>query len=280
MARGHILMQGLEFHQGDSSTSAPAETIWLVSGTGDGPPLAQALLQQGWNVLVSVVSASATRAYRSHPNLRFQVGKLQEDEAVDQLLRTLRPRWVLDASHPFAAVISGRLQRRCQALNQPLLRLQRETPRLPEGTRIHGIQQFEDLRSIALGGERLLLAIGSRHLQAALRQSSASQHFARILDNPESLRLALAAGFEPQQLACVRPGALPEGAIERALCRRWGISAVLCRQSGGLTQQIWQNLSQELGLQLIQIRPPAEQLPVGLTPEGILRQVGAAQARS
>ena len=78
----------------------------------------------------------------------------------------------------------------------------------------------------------------------------------------------------------MRPGALPEGAIERALCRRWGISAVLCRQSGGLTQQIWQNLSQELGLQLIQIRPPAEQLPVGLTPEGILRQVGAAQARS
>ena len=151
MARGHILMQGLEFHQGDSSTSAPAETIWLVSGTGDGPPLAQALLQQGWNVLVSVVSASATRAYRSHPNLRFQVGQLQEDAEVDQLLRTLRPRWVLDASHPFAAVISGRLQRRCQALNHPLLRLQRETPGLPGGTRIQSIQLLEDLDSIALG---------------------------------------------------------------------------------------------------------------------------------
>ncbi|UPM50319.1 precorrin-6A/cobalt-precorrin-6A reductase [Synechococcus sp. A10-1-5-1] len=272
-------MQGLEFHQGDSSTSDPAETIWLVSGTGDGPPLAQALLKRGWSVLVSVVSEAAIRAYPSHPNLRFQVGQLERDEAVDHLLRSHRPQWVLDATHPFAQVISSRLQRRCRAQHQPLLQLQREAQLPALGTRIHWIGDLKELQDMQLAGERLLLAIGSRHLARALRHSTASQHFARILDNPESLRLALAAGLEPEHLACVRPGALPEGAIERALCRRWQISRVLCRQSGGITQQIWQSLSQELGLPLIQIRSPSANEPTGLSREAMLRQVGAPHPR-
>lgn len=269
-------MQRLEFHQGDSSTSDATETIWLVSGTGDGPRLAQALLERGWTLLVSVVSEAATRTYRAHPALHFQVGALQGDGEVDLLLQRHRPRWVIDATHPFAAVISSRLQRCCHTQGQPLLRLQREATLAGSGTRIN---QLEELQGLPLSGERLLLAIGSRHLATALRFSSASQHFARVLDNPESLRLALAAGLPAEQLACVRPGLLPEGAIERALCRRWRISAVLCRQSGGLTQQIWQSLSQELGLRLIQIKPPGDAAEQGLPQEAILRQVGAPQGR-
>ncbi len=264
-------MQRLEFHQGDSSTSDAAKTILLVSGTGDGPRLAQSLLERGWSVLVSVVSEAATRTYRTDPALHFQVGALQSAEDVDLLLQRHRPRWVIDATHPFAAVISSRLQRCCHAQRQPLLRLQRDASF--DGSSA-SINQLEELQGLPLSGELLLLAIGSRHLATALRFSSASQHFARVLDNPESLRLALAAGLPPEQLACVRPGLLPEGAIERALCRRWRVSAVLCRQSGGLTQKIWQSLSQELGLRLIQIKPPTDAAEKGLTREAILRQVG------
>ena len=54
---------------------------------------------------------------------------------------------------------------------------------------------------------------------------------------------------------------------------------MLCRQSGGLTQQIWQSLSQELGLRLIQIKPPGDAAEQGLPQEAILRQVGAPQGR-
>ena len=37
--------------------------IWLLSGTGEGPPLAAALLRAGWRVDVSVVTPSAARSY-------------------------------------------------------------------------------------------------------------------------------------------------------------------------------------------------------------------------
>ena len=269
-------MQRREFHQGDSSTSDGSKTIWLVSGTGDGPRLAEALLERGWALLVSVVSEAATRAYRSHPALHFQVGALQEDGDVGRLLERHKPRWVIDATHPFAAVISNRLQRCCQAQGQPLLRLQRDALLAGSSTPIN---QLEELQGLPISNERLLLAIGSRHLATALRFSPASQHFARVLDTPESLRLALAAGLPAQQLACVRPGLLPEGALERALCRRWRISAVVCRQSGGLTQQIWQSLSEELGLRLILITAPNGAAEQGLPQGAILRQVGEPPER-
>ena len=56
----------------------------------------------------------------------------------------------------------------------------------------------------------------------------------------------------------VRPlhGEVP-GAIERALCRRWDIGVVLCRQSGGVTEQLWHQLTKDLELSLVLLRRPS-----------------------
>ena len=40
------------------------QRLWLLSGTGEGPKLAGALIERGWQLRVSVVSAAAARAYR------------------------------------------------------------------------------------------------------------------------------------------------------------------------------------------------------------------------
>ena len=50
-----------------SPVAAPVgqDRLWLVAGTGEGPPLAAALLQRGWRVRVSVVTAAAVRAYQT-----------------------------------------------------------------------------------------------------------------------------------------------------------------------------------------------------------------------
>ena len=58
------------------------QRIWLLSGTGEGPPLAAELLRRGWQLRVSVVSSAAARAYPAHPNLELQVGALGDEAAV------------------------------------------------------------------------------------------------------------------------------------------------------------------------------------------------------
>lgn len=268
-------MHGPELHQGPAAGQA---LIWLVSGTGEGPGLAQALLARGWRLQVSVVTAAAVRAYPPHPALRLQVGALEGKTAIRAQLEQLRPRWLVDGSHPFARLISAQLEAASRHSGQPLLRLERPTLG-SSGEAATLLARLENLASLNLQGERLLLAIGSRHLAAALKASNAAAHYARILDNPTSLQLALAAGMAPERLACLRPGlgdrnGLPDsGGLERALCRHWGISAVLCRQSGGATEQLWRRLAGELGLRLLLLQRP-QAAGSGLPLEALLEKLG------
>lgn len=240
-----------------------SDLIWVVSGTGEGPPLARELLRRGWRIHVSVVTAEAARAYEVHPHCSVQTGALSHDGAVDGVLDTLQPHWVLDCTHPFATEISARLQRVCGRRAQNLLSLERSS--LPNDARadhsrtdhpLSRIASLAELSSVPLSKDRLLLAIGSRHLAAALQVSPARENFARIMDRPESLQQALASGLRPERIACVRPGDLPEGGLETALCQLWGITAVLCRQSGGIVEQIWRELARREGLHLVLISPP------------------------
>ena len=254
-------------HQPDGQP--PTGGIWLLAGTGEGPTLAAALLEAGWPVRVSVVTPEAARAYAPHPRLQLQVGPLLDRAAVSAVVQELRPRWVIDATHPFAVQISALLEQVLAPLAQPRLRLARDTatatpcigvappsPGLDDGP--EWLRDLDGLRRLDLSGERLLLAIGSRHLPHALAASNAAAHFARVLDRPASLQLALAAGLPNAHLACLRPDPSGSSALERALCRRWRISAVLCRQSGGAGEERWRQICRELGLRLLLLERPAE----------------------
>jgi precorrin-6A/cobalt-precorrin-6A reductase len=253
-----------------------APRIWLIAGTGEGPPLASRLLAAGWRVRVSVVSAAATRAYAPHPRLELAVGALGEgaparprarpvDGAADAVLGELTAaarggdpfRWVIDASHPFAQRISAALAFACAGSGQPLLRLARPLSPLPGATIL---PDLPSLSGIDLQGCRLLLAIGARRLAEACTHSPRARHHARVLPQPGALRLAMAAGLPAARVACLRPpsDAAAAAAIEAALCRRWRIEAVLCRRSGGPSEAHWRGICAAQGLRLLVLERPRE----------------------
>ena len=231
--------------------------VLLLAGTGDGPRLVKELSRRNWRVSVSVVTPNAAKAYAGLPVERISIGALQGVGGITAVLRQAGPfRWVVDATHPFAAQISHDLVTACADLGQPLLRYERRLEPLGAASLL---ADADALAVQPLQGQRLLLAIGGRHLSvmaAAVRHAGAIP-YGRALPSPDGLRAALRAGLPPAHLAVVRPlqGDVP-GAVERALCRRWGISMVLCRQSGGVTEQFWHQLTTELGLSLLLLRRP------------------------
>ncbi|MFO7627967.1 MAG: precorrin-6A/cobalt-precorrin-6A reductase [Prochlorococcaceae cyanobacterium] len=259
-------MHSPRLHQGS------AEQLWLIGGTGEGPPLAAALLAAGWRLRVSLVGQEAARAYASHPRLRLRIGPLGSADAVAATISAARKRgqafrWVVDASHPFAAQVSAHLSEGCRQSGQALLRLQRPPPPDHAGLAVTRLQQLAELSQLPLRGSHLLLAIGARRLAEAVAHSPGALHHARVLPRPGALRQALAAGLDQARLACLQPG-LPLDwqnrggspfTIERALCRRWRISAVLCRCSGGATETGWRQVAADLGLRLLLLERPEEQ---------------------
>ena len=136
------------------------QRIWLLSGTGEGPPLAAELLRRGWQLRVSVVSSTAARAYPAHPALELQIGALGDEAAVQNAFAQWPCRWVVDAAHPFARSIHPAVAKACKALGQPLLRLQRPMFNSPGAT---VLERLEDLADQPLERDSLLLALGKLH---------------------------------------------------------------------------------------------------------------------
>jgi precorrin-6A/cobalt-precorrin-6A reductase len=274
--------------------------LWLIAGTGEGPRLARQLLERGWQLEVSVVTAAASLAYPAHRHLRLLVGALAGGEAIRQRLAMAAAAGqpyaaVVDASHPFARQISAQLaealgQQKQQQLGQRQLgqgqlaqgQLEdRPTGQLPARPLLLRLERpllsnpsdrlLADLEALAphrlaphcLAGRRLLLAIGARQLGRAVALSPGALHHARLLPTAEALQRAMAAGIAPERLACLRPGGGGEAALLAALLRRWRIDVILCRQSGGITETLWRQLAACQGCELLLLRRPAD--PAGVT---------------
>jgi precorrin-6A/cobalt-precorrin-6A reductase len=250
-----------------------AERIWLVAGTGEAPPLARLLLERGWRLRVSVVTPAARLAYPTDPRLEVLVGALAGTEAWREALEQERRQgdpfqWILDASHPFATRVSASLAAACAGRPEQLRRLHRPLLPAPGAT---PLDHFHQLGQHLADGERLLLAIGARHLGAAIGHCPQACHHSRVLPHPQAIQQALRAGLTPHRLACCHPSR--DGALERALCLRWGITTLLCRQSGSRAEAHWLRISEELGLRLLLLRRPPEPAGVALLalPELIAR---------
>ena len=235
--------------------------LWLIAGTGEGPRLARQLLERGWRLEVSVVTAAASLAYPAHRHLRLLVGALAGSEAIRQRLAMAAAAGqpyaaVVDASHPFARQISAQLaealgqqKEQRQLVQQQLGDQQKQQQlgqrQLAQGQLAQG--QLEDrptgqlqlpARPLLLRLERPLLSNPSDRLLADL-EALAPHRLA-----PHSLagrRLLLAIGARQLgRAAALSPGALHHArllptaeALQRATAAGIAPERLACLRPGG-----------------------------------------------
>jgi precorrin-6A/cobalt-precorrin-6A reductase len=230
--------------------------VLVFAGTGEGPSIARALLEFGHRVSISVVSGAAARAYAGMPLDHLHVGPFPSGESLGDHLSSRGVTFVVDATHPFALQISARLRSVCFTRNVPLLRFERPGPAVSDASVLNTV---EDLADCDLADRRLLLALGARQLGAAVsaaRRAGARVH-ARVLPTPEAIRLAGLSCLSEDHLAVLRPGSgSSPGRLEAALCRRWQITDVVCRQSGGAADELWSGLARDHSIRLWKLRRP------------------------
>ena len=77
--------------------------IWILSGTGEGPPLTRSLLARGWRVQVSVVTDAAALAYGGLPVDQIRIGALDGQAAMARVLRSLGAETTLVIAHGLAS---------------------------------------------------------------------------------------------------------------------------------------------------------------------------------
>ncbi|MEO0456641.1 MAG: cobalt-precorrin-6A reductase [Cyanobacteria bacterium P01_A01_bin.114] len=249
------------------------QQLWIIGGTQESAAVVGAIAsypqtahpQPTAPYLVSVTTPTATQLYPK--GTQVWVGQLTP-ETLPVFLETHQVGAILDASHPFATVISELAIAASHQYALPYLRYERpactdvaSSVSPPASSNILTVPDYAALLSSdRLANQRVLLTLGYRALPLFTPWQKRATLFARILPSAAALAAALAAGFLPQRLIAVRPPLTAE--FEKALWQQWQISTVVTKASGHIGgENTKRQIAQALGVKLIIIERPAVAYP-------------------
>jgi precorrin-6x reductase len=138
---------------------------------------------------------------------------------------------LVDATHPYATLMSEQLVGLARELNIPYIRYERASDYAPADGVWRATPQLAAQTAIA-SGQRIFLATGSKDLATYLQAPGAAQKqwFLRLTADPELIARAIALGV-PRERICAMQGPF-SSAFNEALWRDWQIDCVVTKDSG------------------------------------------------
>lgn len=281
--RGWIFTpRGYDDWVGDASSpdvELPTEAVWVFSGTSDGNALARELARHHSPIVVSTASEYGGEIVREHcPDATVWAGR-QGVEARRRALRRSGARAIVDATHPYAQVMSEQLIGLAEELSIPYLRYERPgiasstdpvmsmssacATRTTDSQNVLWCESVGHAAERAISaGRRIFLATGSKDLATFLEAPNASSRewFVRITPDPALVRRAIDLGI-PRDHILAMQGPFSEG-FNHALWRDQLIDCVVTKDSGeagGFPAKA--RAAAALGIPLLVIRRPKVAYP-------------------
>ncbi len=233
------------------------ENVWILSGTSDGPAIVNKLLKLNYVVFVSVVTYKASKSYAKNPKLHIITGKLNDISEIISFIEKNKINFVIDATHPFALIISKNLNEACRKIKKPLLAFERKSE-IKSFKNFYYIKDLKDISKESLVNKNILLAIGSRLLNETANYYSTcgANVFTRVLPTHESIAKAFGSCIKNSNIAIFEPSKKKGDVLEKKLCEYWKIDLILCRDSGSYAQINWEEIVYESDMKLFIVKRP------------------------
>ena len=233
------------------------KNVWILSGTSDGPVIANRLLELNYSVFASVLTYKAGQAYIENPKLHIITGKLHNKDQIINFINKNKITCVVDATHPFAIIISKNLNNACKEVNIPLLLFERKSL-INNTNNFFYIDDLKDINKADIENKNILLAIGSRFLNdtANYYMNCKANVFTRILPTYESITKSFGSCIKNSNIAILEPSKNNKYILEKKLCDFWEIDYVLCRESGSYSQKNWENIVYGSKMKLFLVKRP------------------------
>ena len=230
--------------------------IWLIGGTQESALIAQAIAGISFPCIITVATTTAKTLYP--PQCQVKAGRMN-GVIMKAFCQQEKIAVIVDASHPYATEVSQNAIATATSSHIPYLRYERPLVQLSVNSYQSSVLELTSFDSLLEGnylqGKRVLLTIGCQSLHLFKSCHENSTLFARILPKPESLAMAIAAGFTNDRIIAIRPPISKE--LERALWQQWQISLVVTKASGKAGgEDIKREVARELDIPLIVIARP------------------------
>ncbi|CAA0097365.1 Precorrin-6A reductase [Starkeya nomas] len=222
--------------------------LLILGGTAEARALAQALAARG-DYEVSLSLAGRTRNPLDLP-APTRSGGFGGTEGLAAHLKAERIEALIDATHPFAAVISRNAAEAARVAGVPLLALLRPAwTRRPGDVWTDAADIPEAVARLGAAPRRVLVALGRNEVRA-LEAAPQHHYLVRSID-PVAPPLAV-----PHARYIEARGPFAE-ADERALLEEHRIDAVLSKNSGGAATYGKLEAARALGIEVIMVARPA-----------------------
>ncbi|MDD3571024.1 MAG: precorrin-6A reductase [Lachnospiraceae bacterium] len=178
--------------------------LMLFAGTTEGRELAQYLEDRKVSTKVFVATQYGEELMQSGKFIQVESGKLECCDMKDKFEEE-KPEMVIDATHPFAKIVSENIKRACDTVGIKYIRLLRNFEERAYSNCIYVENINEAVRYLNSVSGRALITTGSKDLKEFTAVNEFQKRLVvRILPDSDNLRACRELGFSPQNIICMQ----------------------------------------------------------------------------
>ena len=229
--------------------------VLVFAGTTEGRELAELLADSNIKCSVCVATDYALELMNDK-RLDVHCGRLTEEE-MEVLMRNGKFDVVVDATHPYAQIVSQNVRQAADKESISLIRLRRSTESAEEG--FVSFKTHEECSAwLSLQTGNILLTTGSKDLGSYAKNETIKNHlFVRVLPGEESIRLCTANGITGRQIIAMQGPFSAQ--MNECILREYSIDWMVTKISGhagGFEEKV--EAAKKAGVGVCAILPPSE----------------------
>lgn len=239
------------------------KTIMLFAGTTEGRRICEFLEEKECATHVYVTTEYGKELLPQKDSIHIHVGKMDEECMSDEL-KKIRPDIVIDATHPYATLVTHNIKDVCDRQNIFYIRVLREGNTQQSDSRDDVIYTETMKEAIGLLNsddyieKNILMTTGSKNIPEYVHiKDFKDRLYLRLLPDPQMMESAIQAGIMPAHLIGMQGPFSQE--LNEAVMRQFNIGVLVTKESGnngGYEEKISAALN--TGTDCIVIRRPLE----------------------
>lgn len=244
--------------------------ILLFGGTAEGREIAELLQKKNISALVCVATGYGEALLEPCGSLRVHTGRLDE-AGIAALIRSERPRLVVDATHPYALAVSDQVRAACEKCGTKRLRIERDCQKSD------GYAEFQDMDALLSALNEtdgtIFSTLGAKEAAALSKVCGFRERvWLRILPSVESLTMCLDAGFPAKHIICMQGPFSKE--MNLAMLKATGANILLTKETGtagGFLEKL--DAARELGVFVAALKRAESKDENGITLEEFMQGI-------
>ena len=233
--------------------------ILIFAGTTEGRELSECLAATGIAHTLCVATDYGEVVLKEHPLVKVHRGRMNQEE-IREYIKTGGFGAVVDATHPYAEVVTQNIRNAMLNMDIPYLRLKRENS---VSSSYEKIQYFKDSVSCAKALEKIdgniLLTTGSKELSVFVEYIDRKERlYVRVLPGIESLKLCMECGIAGKQILALQGPFTTQ--MNEAMLQQYHIKCLVTKASGnagGYQEKL--DAAERLGISVFVIGCPVEE---------------------